>query len=134
MCACCTVAEDLNACQVTRPRSLSAVDAAAATRQRETSNHSAPASSSSSSRVVNNWTTRSPGHADDDVIRSRGCRGDVTPDAGADGQSVLIASFVYCRANKTKNSKKSRKMRISRCRIWRRLCGIPWDAYSHFVE
>ena len=70
-----------------RPRSLSGVDAAAARRQRETSNYSAPASSSSSSssRVVQNWAARWPDHADDDVIRSRGCRGDVTPAAAAHG-------------------------------------------------
>ena len=92
-CRRCTGGKDLDHCHVTRPksgsrsrpRSLTSVETAAASRQRQTSNHSAPASSSSSSssaRVVNNWVTRSLGHADDDVINSHG---DVTP-APADGQ------------------------------------------------
>ena len=93
------VGKDLDPCHVTepkprsRPRSLSSVESEAARHQRETSNHSAPASlSSKSSRAGQNWVSRSLGHGDDDVIGSRGCRGDVTT-AAADGKARCLHGY-----------------------------------------
>ena len=82
---------------LSRPRSSSSVEVATAKHRRLTSNNSAPASSSSSSSGVdNNWVTRSPGHAHDDVIDLRGGRrGDVTLATAAGRADTLFTHNFY---------------------------------------